>query len=397
VDLPRMSKHLRSLMRDIAASLTGDGSTPLIDEGLRIEIDHDTIQWYGGQGAENERPKGSRPKGFGNTEPKPTGTKRLAQSKMQAALRSLYSNEAGAVWIRGLDSVSWSMDGNEVAQRLREKGLIGPTGEVRRGEEPRRENTEADGPRGRGKNEVQVTEDVNKTAFRIERRGIQKEWARGIRRVIRGSRETEIRLSVAGKEMLRDIWAWEEAKAAGVPLTAAQSNEQLPEEYLSPSQLHDPGRHRTRSLYQEEVEGTRYFSNGSLIVRGIPPVMEEKHQPTDRIGKSLEAIEVERGTLFAEKNLPTTYVEQRSSSGYSPGPSRYIILANGMCVSVRSCLFVHKRFPNGIWTTALYDAVHEPPSWKSGAEAKRVRERYPVVVGPENEILALIPTFDPPG
>jgi hypothetical protein len=68
-----------------------------------------------------------------------------------------------------------------------------------------------------------------------------------------------------------------------------------------------------------------------------------------------------------------------------------------MCVGVRSCLFVQKRFPDGIWTTALYDAVQEPPEWKSGAEAKHIQERYPVVVGLENEILALMTTFKPRG
>lgn len=342
VTLPRMSKHLRRLLEKVAQTLWKaqgaatkmDGacstlSVPPMRLGVEKKRSGLKISWSVGGARRSEK---------------------FNKSEFQSLLRSLQSNGAGSIRVKGFGQVSWQKSGAEVREIAREHNVISRAP-------------------GNG-------------WFSLTKEAVRSRWDAGFR-LLKETGETFIRLSEAGRRLLADIWAWERAKQKGVPLARARSNENLDSSYLSASERRDPGRYRSRSLYKEEVGGTSYYAKKDLIAKGTPPALEGEHTETDgRIADTLKGLEIEgRGTLFG-RAAPSLYIEKEDET--YKRTKQWIGLENGMLVSSRPCLYLMETFPDATWTTAHYhDRVK-----RRGSEDKEIYRTYPVLVGKSGELLA---------
>lgn len=330
-----MSKHLRSLLETLAETLwaaqLGEEQAPpseittMAIPAVSLEVDDGrsrvAIRWDAGG---------------------KSGRVAFTKSQLQGALRSLQANGAGKAEVRGLGAVSWRKSAEEVREVALDNDVIcmGP------GES---------GP-------------ATLTAA-----AVRSLWTDGGFPLLSGAEEATIHLSRKGQKLTGDLWAWRQAKAVGVPLARARSNEDLPSAYLSPSDRRSPGRLRRRSLYREAVDGTPYFAKKNLIARGEPPELADKHRETDgRIGPNLKNMTIQRGTLFGQAR-PTTYVESEDNACKT---QRLVALENGMLVPVRECLFLLEQFPEATWTTAH---LHRTVEKGLGGE-KKISRTYPVVI-----------------
>lgn len=345
-DLPRMSKRLRRVLEEIAETIEvevesgergEEGGKALAFSGLQIEYKRRRISW---------------------TSPEGSGETRFPKSKMKAVVRSLLSNDAGRVLVGGLKYVSWHLSAEEVAERALENGVIAPV------ESPSPEGTE----------------------YRITQEGIREEWDAAFQ-LLDDAMEVRICLSEQGRALAAMLQAWKEAKKGGVPIEGALSNENLPGGYLRPSDRRDPGRLRSRGLYAETVGGEEYYGKPDLIVKGSPPELPEKHRSGEgRIRKTLANLEVREEQTGEAR--PVQYVERQCRSR----PEEYIVLENGMRVDVQSALYLRQAFPNGIWTTGHYEAMHSRGFGDEGSE-ERVESEFVVVVDEDGTILAALPPY----
>jgi hypothetical protein len=352
VDLPRMSKHLRGLLESIGAALWErqfdapgpetllrvDAPLTVPEAALSIEKERSKLSIFW---ADNEAGT--------EVDAKETYTK----SELQGLLRSLLSNEAGSIRVWGFGGVSWNRSGEEVRQVAQENGIIEPA---------------------RGKTDV----------FKIRRDAIRSAWSDGAYPLLTGVDDATICLNARGRRLIADLQAWKRAKKVGVDLEQALCNENLPSSYLSPSQRRDPGRYRSRSLYKCEVEGAQYYGTKSLIARGTPPELEDKHQEASApLQKGLRNAHVQAGTLFG-RAAPKIYLEREDPTYRRI--RQYIGLENGMLVTVREGLYLREAFPEGTWTTAFVEFTTN----KTLGDDQTHRGTYPVVVDEDESILGMV-------
>ena len=357
VEIPRMSKHLRSALEAVAGSMwearqgeEGSSEPPAIRVPRAIALeDGKTLKWTAGGSEESTR---------------------LNASEMRGALRSLLANGFGRVFVEGLGAVSWNTSARVARGIAIEEGVGSPP--------------EAAVPRPPG----DVASDAG--PLRLEKKGIRDTWSSGAERLLSGAESAWITLNERGRALAGNLWAWHRAKKAGVPLGRARSNENLPAGYLSPKDRREPGRHRSRSLWADAVDGTEFYGKKTLFARGTPPEMEDDHREADE--KTIQAIrdlEVQPGTLFGQGARPTTYITARDET--YKRTNQYIALENGMLLPVRECLYLMDRFPDGVWTTGHLEMTIEP---SFGGEPREVSETYAVVVDEQGALLGAVPPYE---
>jgi hypothetical protein len=345
-DLPRTSKYLRQLLLKVSeeweASVTVEGKK---HRAIKVGKGEITLDGASNQYLEAKWEGGSTS---------------LSKTKAQQVFRSLLSNEAGSLRAKGLEHIHHRKSAEQIAEIIQEEGAAIPV-ENNRGE------------KGDGK------------CFEITREGVRSQWD-AVHRVLRRSKSAWIELTAAGKELMADLWTWELAKKAGVPLPLAKKNESLPSGYLTPRDRRDPGRYRTRGLKMATVDGEVYHAKKSLIVKGPPPEMEEKHSEDDGIAKVLQKIKVLEGSLWGQSAQPSEYVVSERGTM----TQKRIRLQNGMETGAREALYVQDRFPDGIWTTGWYkDTVTKALS----DEQREIDQLYPVVVDENGNILASLARY----
>ena len=357
VEIPRMSKHLRSALETVAESMwearqEEEGSTepPAIRVPRAITLeDAKTLKWTAGGSEESTR---------------------LNASEMRGALRSLLANGFGRVFVEGFESVSWNTSGRVVRKIAIEEGVGSPP--------------EAEVPRPSGA----VASDSG--PLRLEKKGIRDTWSSGAERLLSGADSAWITLNERGRALAGDLWAWHRAKKAGVPLQRARSNENLPSGYLSPKDRREPGRHRSRSLWADTVDGAEFYGKKTLFARGTPPEMEDAHREAgEKTIRAIQKIEVSLGTLFGQGARPVKYITTRDETRRRT--NRYIGLENGMLLPVRECLYLMQAFPDGIWTTGRLEMTIEK---SFGGEPKEVSETYAVVVDEQGSLLGAVPPYE---